>query len=355
MVGPSSLRSVSDIRSGPSAARRSLPSVRGASVLFVPMTPDHDRSRSPGCRTGLADLLRGHRLAAGLTQTELASRAGVGVRTVRDLERGRSVAPQRTTVELLAGALDLAGPDRSAFLAAARGPVPAPRTAPAASRPPTRLRPAVRRSALPPPVTLVGRDRDVTELVGMLTADPAPRLVSLVGLTGVGKTALALSVAHAVADRHPGGVAGVLIGEGSDSAGRARRLGGGLRRGPAAGAGGRPRRSTRAADHGRGGARAGPGGRDAVPGSPARRPRCGCWSPDGTRSAFRASGSGRSRRSTYRRRTPSAGPADARPGRRSRCSPPGSPRSAGSRPPRTSCRRWPRWSAGWAGCRWPSS
>lgn len=89
------------------------------------MTPDHDRSRHPGGPTGLPELLRGHRLAAGLTQAELAGRAGVGIRTVRDLERGRSSRPHRTTVELLTGALKLAGAARSTFLAAARGPAPA--------------------------------------------------------------------------------------------------------------------------------------------------------------------------------------------------------------------------------------
>ena len=64
--------------------------------------------------------------------------------------------------------------------------------------------------------TLIGRERDVTELAGMLTAERGPRLVSLVGLAGVGKTALATSVAHRVAAAHPAGVAGVLVGEGSD-------------------------------------------------------------------------------------------------------------------------------------------
>ncbi|MCG5439485.1 ATP-binding protein, partial [Micromonospora foliorum] len=70
--------------------------------------------------------------------------------------------------------------------------------------------------ALPPPVALIGRERDLTELAGMLTAERGPRLVSLVGLAGVGKTALATSVAHLVASAHPAGVAGVLVGEGSD-------------------------------------------------------------------------------------------------------------------------------------------
>ncbi|MFG1867861.1 ATP-binding protein [Micromonospora arborensis] len=188
------------------------------------MTPDHDRSRSPAGRTALPELLRGHRRAAGLTQAELASRAGVGVRTVRDLERGRSVRPQRTTVELLAAALALTGTSRAAFLAAARGSAGAepsrPDTTstalPVGGATTSEAAPADPPIALPPPVTLVGRDRDLTELAGMLTAERGPRLVSLVGLAGVGKTALARAVAHAVAFAHPAGVAGVLVGEGSD-------------------------------------------------------------------------------------------------------------------------------------------
>ncbi|MDG4778368.1 helix-turn-helix domain-containing protein [Micromonospora sp. WMMD961] len=183
------------------------------------MTPDHGGSRSPAGRTALPELLREHRRAAGLTQAELASRAGVGVRTVRDLERGRAVRPQRTTVDLLAAALALTGGDRTAFLAAARGSGTEP------TRPDTTSTALAvgsgamssdRPVALPPPVTLIGRDRDITELTGMLTTEGGPRLVSLVGLAGVGKTALATSVAHAVAPAHPAGVTGVLIGEGSD-------------------------------------------------------------------------------------------------------------------------------------------
>lgn len=184
------------------------------------MTPDHGRSRSPAGRTGLPELLRAHRRAAGLTQAELASRARVGVRTVRDLERGRSVRPQRTTVDLLATALGLTGAVRASFLATARGPVGGESPSDVGAGPvgvgsgqATRADPPV---ALPPPVALIGRDRDVTELAAMLTAEHGPRLVSLVGLAGVGKTALALAVAHAAAPAHPGGVAGVLVGEGSD-------------------------------------------------------------------------------------------------------------------------------------------
>ncbi|MER7440181.1 ATP-binding protein [Micromonospora avicenniae] len=183
------------------------------------MTPARDRSSDPADGFGLPELLRGHRLATGLTQAELANRAGVGVRTVRDLERGRSSRPQRTTVELLAGALELSGAARAAFLTVARGPVgvePAVPTSGSAAV--TRFgtgEPGLAMT-LPPPVELIGRDRDVSELVAMLTDELGPRLVSLVGLAGVGKSALALTVGHAVAGSHPGGVAGVLIGEGSD-------------------------------------------------------------------------------------------------------------------------------------------
>lgn len=180
------------------------------------MNPEDDRSRWSSGRTGLPDLLRGHRLAAGLTQAELATRAGIGVRTVRDVERGRSSRPQRTTIELLATALGLAGAARSTFVAARHVPTPrSPEPEPPSYDGSTGV---VRPAVLPPAVELIGRERDVVELVGMLTSDPAVRLVSLVGLAGVGKTALALAVAHAAAGRLPGGVAGVLVGEGSDVA-----------------------------------------------------------------------------------------------------------------------------------------
>ncbi|WP_431728178.1 ATP-binding protein [Verrucosispora sp. TAA-831] len=169
------------------------------------MPPGHDRRVGPATHAGLPELLRSHRLSAGLTQAELAVRAGVGIRTVRDLERGRSVRPQRTTVELLAAALDLTGTARAGFLTAARGTG----TASAPSHPGPAL-------GLPPAPELIGREQDVAELTAMLTDPRGPRVISLVGLAGVGKTALALAAVHAVAPAHPGGVAGVLIGAGSD-------------------------------------------------------------------------------------------------------------------------------------------
>jgi transcriptional regulator with XRE-family HTH domain len=46
-------------------------------------------------------LLRGHRVAAGLTQEALAARAGLSSRGIADLERGVRRAPYRHTVTQL--------------------------------------------------------------------------------------------------------------------------------------------------------------------------------------------------------------------------------------------------------------
>src|SRR5688572_23464361 len=88
----------------------------------------HRRSRcvslpfvSPDRLPSFPPLLRGLRQKAGLTQEELAHGARVGVRTLRDLESGRALRPQQSTVELLATALGLWGAEREEFVAAARG------------------------------------------------------------------------------------------------------------------------------------------------------------------------------------------------------------------------------------------
>jgi predicted ATPase/class 3 adenylate cyclase/DNA-binding XRE family transcriptional regulator len=71
--------------------------------------------------TTFGDLLRRHRQAAGLTQGELAERAGLSVRGINDLERGARLHPRKDTVALLADALGLGDVERSAFAAAGRG------------------------------------------------------------------------------------------------------------------------------------------------------------------------------------------------------------------------------------------
>jgi predicted ATPase/DNA-binding XRE family transcriptional regulator len=174
------------------------------------MTPDHESDQA---NDGFASALRAHRRAAGMTQAELAGRAGVGVRTVRDLERGRASRPQRTTVELLAAGLGLTGARRAEFVALARGAggrLPAGRPAGETEAGETGPVP------LPPPPELFGRDRDLADLAELLLSGEA--LVTLVGLAGVGKSSLALAVIHEVADKYPGGVAGITISEVSTEA-----------------------------------------------------------------------------------------------------------------------------------------
>ncbi len=64
-------------------------------------------------------VLRSLRESAGLTQKELAGRAGMSVSAVRDLEQGRSRRPRPSSVRTLAGALDLGKDQASALLSAA--------------------------------------------------------------------------------------------------------------------------------------------------------------------------------------------------------------------------------------------
>ena len=71
-----------------------------------------------GPSPGFGTLLRRYRVAAGLSQEELAERARLSARTIGELERGVSHAPRKDAVELLAQAL--AVPERATLAEAAR-------------------------------------------------------------------------------------------------------------------------------------------------------------------------------------------------------------------------------------------
>ncbi len=157
-------------------------------------------ARDADARTRFGGLLRRWRLAAGLTQEELADRSGLSVRTIRDLERGTTGRPFRNSVGRLAEALGLAGAERDEFARAARpgfasaGPAPAspiPRQLPAAA------------------ADFTGRAAELKILDGLLDGDsrsPGTVVVSAIGGTaGVGKTALAVHWAHQAAARFPDG------------------------------------------------------------------------------------------------------------------------------------------------------
>ncbi len=142
-------------------------------------------------RPAFGTVLRAYRTGAGLTQEELADRSGLSVRAIRNLEIGRTERPQRQTVALLSLALRLTEAEEAALLTAAgRGHAEPP---------------AGGRCELPPDVPdLCGRDLPVAATTRALTT-PGPRAALVSGGPGVGRTAVAVHVAHRVRDRFPDG------------------------------------------------------------------------------------------------------------------------------------------------------
>jgi len=71
-----------------------------------------------GAERSFGALLRSARLDAALTQQDLATRCGMSVRAISDLERNRTRRPYLRSVRLLAEALNVPRPLRDAMLAA---------------------------------------------------------------------------------------------------------------------------------------------------------------------------------------------------------------------------------------------
>jgi len=169
-------------------------------------------------------LLRRCRRAAGLSQEELGLRAGVGVRTIGDLERGQRTRPYRQTVGALAEVLGLRGPQLDEFVRKSRaagpgGLDPEVLDGHSSSNPAAPARETAGAGALEVPVprelpaavaAFTGRESELAALDSLLLAplagSPLTVLITAIGGTaGVGKTALAVQWAHRTAGSFPDG------------------------------------------------------------------------------------------------------------------------------------------------------
>jgi predicted ATPase/DNA-binding XRE family transcriptional regulator len=140
-------------------------------------------------RSPFAQVLRRLRLAAGLSQEQLAERARVSLDAVGALERGTRRAPYRETVDMLALAMNASDAERAELHTAARRPRKLPGT-------PLPAAPSGTADALPRDLTqLRGRDAALADLEAL--ADR--RLITICGAGGIGKTRVAVALCRRIA------------------------------------------------------------------------------------------------------------------------------------------------------------
>ncbi len=134
--------------------------------------------------------LRRLRQAAGLTQEELADRARLTPNAISALERGERRRPYPHTVRALVAALALS-PESAADLSAA---VPSRSESPLVEPPSPDWAITMR------VFDLVGREREIDELHTLIQRG-GPRLITLTGPGGVGKTSLAMYLVEALSSQ----------------------------------------------------------------------------------------------------------------------------------------------------------
>jgi DNA-binding XRE family transcriptional regulator len=173
----------------------------------------------------LPQLLRTYRERAQVTQEELAARTRLSVRALRNLESGRTSRPHRDTIHRLAAGLGLNEAELRALDAAVTDPggeVPGRVGRPQwrGERSPlaraTPAPPVATPNQLPPNIAdFTGRDAMVNRLRSLLSDVGVDRPASVVvidGKAGVGKTTLAVNLAHLLRDRFPDGQLFVRLG-----------------------------------------------------------------------------------------------------------------------------------------------
>ncbi|WP_163509398.1 helix-turn-helix domain-containing protein [Fodinicola acaciae] len=144
--------------------------------------------------------LRRHRRSKGLTQEALGELAALSTQAIGALERGDRRFPRQDTVLRLADALGLTGQERADFAATAqsrKGQLPDEAGQPVAPI-----------SQLPSDLPdFTGREEHVERLMTSLRASEAGGVpvAVLVGGPGIGKSALAMHVAHRIAGDFPDG------------------------------------------------------------------------------------------------------------------------------------------------------
>lgn len=150
-------------------------------------------------------MLRDYRTAAGLTQEQLSERSGVSVHSISELET-TDRTPRMASALRLAEALTLDEAGRQNLLAARRGQTqPSPDLIGSEPQP---------RRGVPKPRLLpydlpdfLGRDTEVKRLLKLRETVGASTIamITIDGMAGVGKTALAVHASHRLVDDYPDG------------------------------------------------------------------------------------------------------------------------------------------------------